>query len=424
VINRYMSTSIESIAEKVFNILKGFGYAVNSYDASGQQSVDPANAVRFVVNKPNILVRLDSETDTLSLSTEKSLSEHQIRKMLKNLAHDSIINFDYKIFGKTIKPKTEGQRSEQTERDMAEVMEGFGTMTGSSKTSYQPLDNVKLVVKHKKPVSEEVRGARSRNIHSIYIQRGEERFRMSENNLAAARAMARHVQLGGEVYDSVGESISNMAADYRKLNEFVRYVKNANLINESNQEYVTLALENIDNIRQTFKKLSGSKSYKNTVESLSQQDSVEILEDDIDLQDKFTETHFDNRVAEVLGTLKTLSYRKKSFESYITTAIKKESFSNLKDMLSEADVLDFSTPHSKLGYQVSKLGYAASNPQLATYLQGLSRKIESGGQLNQFEYGTIKSCLLGANSSKPSSPTSGDFGITESYTNFLQQFDI
>ena len=52
----------------------------------------------------------------------------------------------------------------------------LGAVHGSLKTSYQPLDNVKLVVKHSKPVNEEVRGARSRNISKIFIQANEERF--------------------------------------------------------------------------------------------------------------------------------------------------------------------------------------------------------------------------------------------------------
>ena len=84
----------------------------------------------------------------------------------------------------------------------------LGKMTGSRKSSYQPLaDSVKIIVRHNKDVNEEVRGARSRNIHSILIQRGEEKFKMAENNLQAARAMARHLHNGGETFDEIGEAI-------------------------------------------------------------------------------------------------------------------------------------------------------------------------------------------------------------------------
>ena len=265
-----MSVNIPSIAEKVFNVLKGFGFGVDSFDAAGEQVIDPTTATRFVVSEPNILVRLDTSTETIVLNTSEDLSDHKVRKMLKNISQDFLMNFDYKVFGKKLKPKGENQDiARNSEKDMAEVKEGFDPMSGSSKTSYQSLDNVKIVVKHKKAVNEEIRGARSRNFHSIFIQRGDERFKLPENNLAMARAMARHVQQGGEVFDETAVTIIEMAQDMKKLREFLRYVKTANIMNESNQEYVALAIDNIEQIKETFKKLSGVNSYSTCVESLS-----------------------------------------------------------------------------------------------------------------------------------------------------------
>lgn len=418
-----MSVNIPSIAEKVFNVLKGFGFGVDSFDAAGEQVIDPTTATRFVVSEPNILVRLDTSTETIVLNTSEDLSDHKVRKMLKNISQDFLMNFDYKVFGKKLKPKGENQDiARNSEKDMAEVKEGFDPMSGSSKTSYQSLDNVKIVVKHKKAVNEEIRGARSRNIHSIFIQRGDERFKLPENNLAMARAMARHVQQGGEVFDETAVTIIEMAQDMKKLREFLRYVKTANIMNESNQEYVALAIDNIEQIKETFKKLSGVNSYSTCVESLST--SVEeILEDDAELRDKFTVSHFDDKVANVLGQLKSLSYKKQAFESYINKAIQKETFANLKNLLKEAGILDFATPAARLGHQVNQLSFAAGDEKLANYLQGVSKKITSGGQLNQFEYGTIKSCLIGATTNTVTTPApAADAGTM--YENFLEQYDI
>lgn len=418
-----MSVNISSVAEKVFNLLKGFGFGIDSFDVGGKQVVDPGEASRFVVSEPNILVRIDPTTETIVLNTSEDLSEHKVRSMLKNLASDSLMNFDYKIFNKTIKAKGESTDiARQSEKDMADVMEGFGSLSGSSKTSYQTLENIKIVVKHKKPVNEEVRGSRSRQIHSIFIQRGDERFKLPENNLHMARAIARHVQCGGEVYDNVGTKICEMATDLKKLREFVRYVRTAKIVNETNEEYVTLAVENINQIKDTFKKLSGIKTYESSVESLAQTESVELNEDDLDLESKFTVTHFDQRVADVVDTLKTASFRKQAFESYITSAIKKESFKNLKDLLKENDMVDFSTPQAKLGHQVNQLSYSAKDSQLSSYLHGISKKITSGGQLNQFEYGAIKSCLLSANQSTSQYKESVDH--SSDYEKFLEKFDI
>lgn len=418
-----MSVNIAATAEKVFNILKGFGFGVDSFSADGKQVIDPTQATRFVVTDPNILVRIDYQTETVILNTSEDLADHKVRTMLKDIAHDYLMKFDYKVFGKKIKARGESQDiAHQTEKDMADIKEGFDTMSGSSKTSYQSLDNVKIVVKHKKAVNEEVRGSRSRNIHSIFIQRGDERFKLPENNLAMARAMARHVQKGGEVFDENATSIIEMAHDLKKLREFVNYVRTAKIMNEDNAEYVQLAVENIENIKNTFKQLSGAKTYESTIENLTTT-SIELSEDDdADLRDKFTVSHFDDKVGNVLGQLKSLSLKKTAFESYITKAVANESFANLKDLLRENDLVDFATPEARLGHQVNQLSFSANDSKLSAYLQGVSKKITSGGQLNQFEYGTIKSCLLGANTNTPTVNKTVDLG--EDYATFLEQYDI
>ena len=179
-------------------------------------------------------------------------------------------------------------------------------------------------------------------------------------------------------------------------------------------------MENIQEIRGYFKRLQGVKSYANAVESLQDFKSVEVLTDDIDIESKFTETHFDDRVANVTDNLKNLINRKKSFESYITKAVESENFAGLKDRLTETDVMDFENPNARLGHQVSMLGQTAKDERLSNYLQNLSSKLSDGGKLNQFEYGTIKSCLLSANSTPLTQ--SAPMDIAEAYEVFISQF--
>ena len=420
-----MAVNTQKLAEKIFSLLKGYGHTVKSYDAEGKLVVDPQEATRFLVDQPNILVRLDLNNMQISLATSEDLSDDPLRKQLKQLVYNTSpeLTFDYKVFGKKLKAKGEAINIiKNSEKDMADVMEGFGTMTGSTKTSYQPLDNIKIVVKHRKPVNEESRGARSRNIHSIYIQRGEEKFKMAENSLKAARAMARHIHNGGEMFDSTGQSITEMAKEYRQLGDFVRYVRGAGLVNETNQQYVNMAADNIDSIRTMFEKLAGVKTYATAVESLEDRYSVEILEDSVDLEAQFVETHFDDRVANAMDSIKRAMARQQSFEGTIVQAVANETFANLKDMLSENDTVDFETPHARLGHQVAQMGYAAQNPVLGNYLQNISKKLTSGGSLNQFEYTTVKSCLLCATEAKVKTPTS--VSESERYEQFLEQFIV
>jgi len=308
-------------------------------------------------------------------------------------------------------------------RSAESIGEGFSAMSGSSKTSYQGLDSVKLVVRHKKEVNEETRGARSRNIHSIFIQRGDERFKMAENNLKAARAMARHVKNGGEPFDNIGHAINEMATEQRKLREFVRYVKRAKLVNEENESYVNIAIENVNYITTAFTKLAGVRSYATAVEDVSDRRNTEVLEDDIDLESKFTETHFDDKVASVTHAIKSAISRKSSFENYIDKAVSMESFVTLKNVLSENDGMEFATPHAKLGYQVSQMSNSVSDSRLGNYLSGISKKLYSGDRMSQHEYTTIKSCLLGAHK-RHEVPTSVAESVEDQYEKFIEQFDI
>lgn len=296
----------------------------------------------------------------------------------------------------------------------------LGRMTGSRKSSYQPLaDNVKIIVRHNKEVNEEVRGARSRNIHSILIQRGVEKFKMAENNLSAARAMARHLHNGGETFDEIGEAITEMSREFKKLKEFVNYVRKAKLVNETNEEFVTMAMENINTIKTSFKRLSGVKSYANAVESVKAYNNVELLQDDLDLESKFTETHFDDKVANVMDSLRASASRKNSFESKIVTAIESESFDNITELLKEDDLLEFESLNQQLGHQVSKLGYSAKDETLGNYLHSISGKLNAGEQLSQFEYGAIKSCLLSAGQHNVQN---APMSMEESYEAFLDRF--
>jgi hypothetical protein len=418
-----MAISVKTVADKVFNLLKGYGYAVDKFDKNGDIVGDPAEATRFFVEDPNLLVTLNVPTSEIKLSvSENSEDIDTLRKQLDHVARDFLMNIDFRVFGKTLKPQSETVNVAKTkEKDMAVVQEAsLGSAFGSTKTSYQPLDSVKIVVKHSKPVNEEVRGSRSRNISKIFIQANEERFAFPSKNLAGARAMARHIYNGGAMHDTIGESIVKMCEDLKTLRGFVGYVNKQGLVNEDNETYVTLAKEHIGNIRNTFKKLSGVKTYANAVENISEFNNLEILEDDIDLESKFTETHFDDKVANAVETLKHLSTKQTAFESVIMTAIESETFDGIKDKLAESDVIDFADANAKLGYQVSQLSNTAKNQKLASYLDSIGSKLNNGGGLDPFEYRAVKASLLSAGNSKPVYAES--FNELDKYEDFIGSF--
>jgi hypothetical protein len=390
------------VGEKIFNILKGQGFMVKSYDRDGKLTLNAGDATRFAVPDPNILVRYDQDTQTIQLKTSSDVEDDVTRTMLKNLASDNLLNFDYRRFEKKVTPKGEqNDIAASKEQEVNDVMEGFGTMTGTSKSSYQTLESVKLVVKHSNPVNEESRGARSRNIESIHIRRGGESFKMNENNLRAARAMARHIQEGGEMHDSVGNAIQQMATEHRELKEFVGYVRRNKLVSESNVNYVDMAVTNVNQIRETFERIARAKTYASESENIVNRSQSEMLGEEEEFRSAFTETHYDDRVGAAMESIHRAMGRQAAYESHIESAIANESFSDLKHMVSE-DLIEYDTPQAQLGSYVNQLSQCCEDKQLGSFLKTCGSKISEETELNVFEMNTVRGCLTQAQGIKES----------------------
>ena len=125
-----------------------------------------------------------------------------------------------------------------------------------------------------------------------------------------------------------------MCKDFGTLKEFIPLWPNKKgLINEDNQEYVTLARQQMDNIRTAFKRVAGVKTYSKAIESITD-DNIDIVTE-VNLEDPFTETHFDDKVGNAHETLLKLVNRKNAFEQYIMNAIENENFANAKELIQE-----------------------------------------------------------------------------------------
>ena len=272
------------------------------------------------------------------------------------------------------------------------VEEGFGKLVGSRKTSYQPLDqDVKIVVRHKKEVDEDVKGSRSRNISKIFIERAGERFKFPVNSMIGARAMARHMSNGGEVHDTIGEQIVEMTGNLSTVRQFLNAVKSKNLMNEENEEYVKLAVENLSNSRDILKSLAGAKTYTRAISELAVFSQNEIIEEDNeDLMNYFKETFVDSRIESVLGTLNKYNKQKQNFESKVneeleTTAISKSFFRTLN-------------PESNLTEWLTEMTSMVQGDSLKYLLLNSVRKIKNNVSLSEFETNTIKKIMSGQGS--------------------------
>jgi len=303
--------SSEYVAEKMFKILKGNGHELKLYTDEGADTVDPSMARRFFLIDTGTMVSLD-ETDNrreVIVSLGQGVEYADLKDTLyqiKNLANRSIIEYTLKQYSKQIEPKDFDYQAQKV-RDMNAVNEAIGAAYGSTKSSYQKLESARLVIKHNKPVNEEQRGSRSRNIQAIYIENAEgERYRFPSNNLAGGRAMLRHVKEGGTPYDDFGKHIVEQCNELKKLKEFKRYSEKNGLVNEDTADIVEAVVSRISNIRETLNKMKGSRSYAAMLEAFESKDE-QLDEDDFsDVKDKFTVQFFDENVEGALPYVQAL----------------------------------------------------------------------------------------------------------------------
>jgi len=380
----------EKIANEMFKILKGSGATVQMYTDEGESTVDPDQARRFYLPKVGSMINLD-ETESkreirVSVNQNADLNEFKDTLFqLKQLANRSIIEYTLKNFTKEIKPKDQDYQAQKV-RDM-KIDEGISPAYGSSKSSYQKLESARLIIKHTKPVNEESRGSRSRNISAIYIENADgERYKMPTNNLAGGRAMLRHVKEGGTPHDEFGQYIQEQTVELKKLKEFANYSKRNGLVNEDTAEIVEAVSQRIASIRETINKLKGCKCYNETKEKFEARE-VKINETDrTKLRNQFTVRTFDESLDDALPYVNALVKEMKAIRE--ADAFATETLDSLVDAINKMDSVRLrkgvdvkSDPENPL---VSKrLASAPMNVQIGAVMEYLSGAIDGGKDQDQ-----------------------------------------
>ena len=125
--------------------------------------------------------------------TKNFAVEHQLAFDVRDITKSNLTKQDYKNLADTNTTVNTDEMSEDvkeiTKLAGIQVKEG---LTGTSKSSYENLDKTRLIIRHSGPVDENVPGARSRHINSLYIENEDgERFKYPITHLAGARAMTR-----------------------------------------------------------------------------------------------------------------------------------------------------------------------------------------------------------------------------------------
>lgn len=345
-----MADSADHVAEQLFKIIKGFGHTIILFTDDGKKTTDPTESRRFYAKDIKMMVNLvvDTTTNEIIVNLSNDTDIKTVKPMLasiRNLANQHIIEYTVKTFGKSIEPRDFSYQAKQIGEstmtpdeisrmkksiadskaklhlmspaaasqarrmhlyyqdkiDAAEkaMNEGFSGWKGSARKSVNELNNTRIIIRHTRNVDEERRGARTRQIESIFIENVEgERFKFPNNNITAAKAMARHVQEGGTPFDDFGQHIYGVMEEIGQLKKFQRNNKKNDFFEDAAiGEEIT---SHIGSLRKNLHQMAGLKGYKAQFESFTKESSEVSPEKLDELKDNVTVRYFDENISESL----------------------------------------------------------------------------------------------------------------------------
>lgn len=320
-----MAIDFDTVADRIFDQLKGHGYNITMHEKSGKPTMNAKEARYFYSTDDKFMVVLKEKEKVIQLKYGEGTDRSKLKKFeetLRNgIAKRFTISFDLQPYtGKDIELKDVA--------NMAKIEESLSAVTGSVKTSYQQTEGAKLIIRHSKPVNEEVHGSRSRNIRALFIENSAgERFKYPHIHLAAARTMTRHVAEGGTPYDEIGQKIIGLSEERSQLLQVARYIKSQGLQEQANdvQFAVQQRLSEIKELVGRYNKESLMK------------DIHEANEENLEaLKEKLTKNVFDDSIGTMLPKLNGYV---KEYQAKMEAA---QAFDNLKQQVEEATTISVS----------------------------------------------------------------------------------
>lgn len=378
-----MAVNYSSVAEKIFRVLKGSGYDLKMYDNNeGSEVADPQQARFFYVQDPNLMVNLDDKNAEIKMHKGPT-NIVQVQKtldLLKNLSKTNLLDFDLREFGKEIKPKNYSFRLNTNTMSDNIQTEGLSAPIGTPKTSSQHLEGAKLLIKHRKPVNEEVPGSRSRNIKALYVENADgERFKYPFIHLNGARAMTRHVQAGGTPYDEVGQSITGMSEQLSKIREVLNVMRRSPAVQEQAGTVMSNLLARQDRLRETVKRLTTAEGYRTYAETYTVPVKKEFAQEVLNsMKEKFTVTNVDNRIEELLPFITEVNDEENTLEK-LRDVVKSKMASAEFHEPTEKDVdtmpVQFTNDTMRVAARLALVAKLAKDDEISGYLSRMAAKI-------------------------------------------------
>ena len=349
-----MKNNIEQTAENLFDKLRNRFSPIEIKDENQKSTLDPKDARYFIFDYVDLSTGNSFGNITISIAGKDlefvytkditaSMTDQektQWYKFLKNLrffamrelgAKKESGTFDVRDISKSglqLKDlKHISTKSGMVSKD--EVSMSESKLYGSRNRSYQKLDDVKIIAKHNKPIVDEtIPGIRSRNVESFFIENNVgERFKLPEGtSINGARAYARHIKNGGQIFDDFGNHIGKIIKEMSDLKIFVRNMRGKTFEDFSTQQMVETAIDHYGKLHSDLFSLRHQRGYEQYKELWT----PEVLEEENfdlnELKERFVKKIFDERLMNALPIVYREYSKKKvateqEFESWANDVI-------------------------------------------------------------------------------------------------------
>lgn len=311
---------IEKIAENLFDKIRSRFDKVNIGDESAKATLEPEKARFFnfdyvvdsknfgnitisIVDDNNLKVFFARDID-LGMEPDEKQQWYAFLRGLRLFAKRNMISFDIRDITKSglnIKDLQHANKDAQVVTSADVVTEA--RMFGTSKSSYQQLENVRIIARHSKKIMDDsIPGARGRNIEAIYIENQlGERFRLPEGTtLNGARVYARHIKNGGTMHDDFAHHIGRMISEMSNLKFFVRNMRERTFEDAKTSKMVEAAVDYYGKLHRDLFSLRGQRGYQQYKELWQPEADVDEQYDINELKDRFIKRVFDERLTDAL----------------------------------------------------------------------------------------------------------------------------
>jgi hypothetical protein len=255
-----MRDDFAEMGKIIYSELSGNGTKVVMYDQKGNQTVDPGEANRFWSDTEKMMVALGHTQGTspkpmvtfyTSTVTDPEKFQHTRSVLKKNNPYD--FSFNIQPFDRILEPR------HFKHLNIKESVQ----WTGTTRSSYYPVDQVQVVVKHSRPWNKEIvdQAQRWRRIRDIFLYTPQgERFRFPFKHLAGARAMAQHINQQRHMFDSDGKLIQDLVKLLFDLKSIQIKCSRSNQIDLMHQ-----VMDTRSQIKNLLNKMSDANNYSNSL---------------------------------------------------------------------------------------------------------------------------------------------------------------